>query len=154
MKIDLARGLQMKLPENQPILPPIREYLIAQDLREIVEGKPGIFNHIFTFNLKAQQLKNDLIEDSELGEYYSLLTLASGKRELSKKFLVWSARIEKFHVALQYKKLLEEVDIMLDKYEFDPWIGSRKELRRQIRSNMFMEVIKAYKVFKIELVAE
>ncbi len=53
---------------------------------------------------------------------------------------------------MEYKKLLEEVDKILIRYEFDPWIGRRKELRRRIRSHMFLEVMKAYSVVKIDLV--
>lgn len=88
-----------------------------------------------------------------MGEYYSLLTLASGKRELSKKYMAWSSFLEKSHVRMQYRKLLEETKNMLDRYEFDPWLGRRsKEIHDKIRSNMFMEVIRAFKVAKLELI--
>ena len=54
---------------------------------------------------------------------------------------------------MQYRKLLEETAKMLERYEFDPWLGRRRnEIRERIRSNMFMEVIRAYKVAKLELI--
>jgi len=151
--MDQSRALVLKVNETNQTNADIRRYLIAQDLREVAEGKNTVLHNITGLGLKSTQLKNDLIAETELGEYYSLLTLATGKRELSKKYLPWSSMLEKNHVRMQYRKLLEESAKMLEKYEFDPWLGRRrKEIHERIRSNMFMEVIRAYKVAKLELI--
>lgn len=130
LKMDQSKPLVLKLTEANQNTPDIRRYLILQDLREVAEGKQAILSNIVGMGLRSNQLKNEFITEIELGEYYSLLTLASGKRELSKNYLPWSSMLEKNHVRMQYRKLLEESAKMLEKYEFDPWLGRRRnELR-------------------------
>lgn len=61
-------------------------------------------------------MKNDFLTEKELGEYYSLLVLATGQRDIAKKYVPWSSRIEKDYIKMNYKQLLSEVASTVVKY--------------------------------------
>lgn len=90
--------------------------LIGHDLREVCEGRQSLLPNTLDLTIRGFQLKNDFLTEKELGEYYSLLVLASGKRENAKKYVPWSARIEKSYIKMNYKALLAEVSATVDKY--------------------------------------
>lgn len=58
MKIEQSRNLAIKLTETNQNNSEIRKFLIAQDLREVAEGKQVILNNITGLGLKSSQLRN------------------------------------------------------------------------------------------------
>lgn len=67
MNLDRSRALVLKITESNQNNSEIRRYMIAQDLREVQEGKAGVLNNIAGLGLKSTQLKNDYITEAELG---------------------------------------------------------------------------------------
>lgn len=62
--------------------PELVEFFVGEGLREIFEGKPNFFAGLLTINPTPEQLAhNEFATPEAIGDFYSILIVANGKRK-------------------------------------------------------------------------
>ena len=139
--------------KSKTITPEIIEFCVGEGLREVFEGRTNFFQALLSLNLEPERLVNEYASTEALGDFYSILIVANGNRKLVRSDVKFSSGVECLYLNFKYQEFFSKANSILNKYEFDPFIGQRiGEIRRTLERVLLLEVLNAYQVVKLDTV--